>query len=170
MLGAFIMQLKEIIMGRDPRALLDDKFATRNWVAAFLQGGGIGLYGDFLFSGSTRRETSPTAAFLGPVVGFAEEAFKLTQGNLVEAAQGKETHAGAELVRFVKGNLPGASLWYTKAALDHLVIHNLQEMMSPGYLSTMRRRQQREFGQTYYWEPGTTAPQRAPDFGRIVGQ
>lgn len=169
-LGVAAMQIKELIAGRDPRALMDDKFAAKNWLQAFLQGGGFGLYGDFLFSGTTRHETSPAAAFLGPVVGAAEEVFKLTQGNLVEAAQGKETHAGAELVRFIKGNIPGANLWYLKAALDHLVVHELQEFMSPGYLSSMKRRQEREFGQTYFWEPGTSAPQRAPDFGRVVGQ
>jgi hypothetical protein len=170
-LGLAVMQIKEILAGRDPRALYGTEHASRNWLQGFLQGGSFGLYGDFLFSGTTGYSgQSPAAAFLGPVVGAAEELFKLTQGNIVEAAQGKDTHIGAEAIRFVRGNTPGASLWYLKAGLDHLIVHNLQEMMSPGYLNTMRRRQEREFGQTYYWEPGTTTPQRAPDLGRVVGQ
>ena len=79
-------------------------------------------------------------------------------------------NAGAELVRFVKGNLPGASLWYSKGAFDHLIFHQLQEYFSPGYLAKMRSRSLREFGQRYWWEPGTPTPQRAPDLEAAVGE
>lgn len=172
LLGAFTMQIKELVAGRDPRNLnpFEGDFGARNWVQAFLQGGSFGLYGDFLFSGTTRHETSPTAAFLGPVISGFEEFFNLTQGNLVQLAQGKTTNAGAEAVRFVKGNIPLANLWYTKAALDHLVVHNMQEMMSPGYLATMERKARRQFGQSYFWSPGEAVPERGPDFGKAIGQ
>lgn len=172
LLGAFTMQIKELIAGRDPKNMnpVAGDFGVRNWVQAFLQGGSFGLYGDFLFSGTTRHETSPTAAFLGPVISGFEEMFNLTQGNLVQMAQGKKTNAGAELVRFAKSNIPMANLWYTKAALDHLVVHNLQELMSPGYLATMERKARRTSGTSYYWAPGDATPDRGPDMGRAIGQ
>jgi hypothetical protein len=108
---------------------------------------------------------------MGPTAGLVEEVFKLTQGNLIESAQGKDTHFGAEAVRFVKGNLPGANLWYTKAALDHIVFQNLQEYFSPGYLSSMQRRTEKDFGQKYWWKPGTGVEgMRAPDAARAVGE
>ena len=172
-LGAFAMQLKEILAGRDPRVLYSEDepgLAVKNWVQAFLQGGSFGIYGDFLFSGTTRNETSPIAAFLGPVAGLAEQFFRLTQGNLVQATQGKETNAGAEAVRFFKTNLPLANLWYTKAALDHAVFNQLQEYVSPGYLNQQQARMRREFGAVNYWNPHDALPERAPDFGRMVGQ
>lgn len=170
-LGAFAMQTKEILAGRDPRNLNpSEQFGVKNWVQAFLQGGAMGIYGDFLFSGATRHESSVLAAALGPVAGLAEDVFKLTQGNLVKAAQGKETHVGADLIRFAKGNTPLANLWYTKAALDHLVVNQLQEMVSPGYLATQQRRMQREFGASYFWAPQDALPGRAPDLGRTFGQ
>ena len=113
---------------------------------------------------------NPIAAFLGPVASLAEQFFNLTQGNLVQMAQGKETNAGAEAVRFFKNNIPMANLWYTKAALDHAIFNQLQEYVSPGYLNQQQARMRREFGAVSYWNPHDPLPERAPDFGRMVGQ
>ena len=77
----------------------------------------------------------------------------LTQGNVIQFAQGKDTKFGAELTRFIRGNLPGSNLWYAKTALDHMIFNQLQEHLSPGYLSKMENRARKEFGQTYYWQP-----------------
>jgi hypothetical protein len=93
----------------------------------------------------------------------------LTQGNLIQAAQGKDTKIGAEAVKAVKGLTPGASLWYVKGAADHLFFQQLQNELSPGYLSSMASRARREFNQEYWWEPGHAAPGRAPDLSRAVG-
>jgi hypothetical protein len=170
-LGAASMQIREVLAGRDPRNLNPfGEHGVRNWIKAMLQGGSLGLYGDFLFSDSTQYGQSPVASFLGPVVGLGEDIFKLTQGNLLQASQGKDTNLGAEVVRFVRGNLPGANLWYSKAALDHLIFHQLQEYFSPGYLAQMRQRAYREFGQRYWWEPGEALPYRAPDATEIIGE
>lgn len=141
----------------------------RNWMQAMLKGGSLGIYGDFLFSEATQHGQSPVASVMGPVIGLGESMFNLTQGNVVQALQGKDTHAGAELVKFVKGNLPGANLWYAKAALDHMIFHRMQEYFSPGYLSTMRSRAYREFGQQFWWEPGEVTPDRAPNVAAAVG-
>lgn len=171
LLGALTMQVREVLNGRDPRNL--DPTAdggARNWMKAMLQGGSLGLYGDFLFSETSLTGRSVLASALGPVASTADELIALTQGNAMQAMQGKETNIGAESVRLLKGNLPGASLWYTKAALDHLIWHRLAEYFSPGYLAQMRARAQREFGQSYYWEPGETTPERAPDLGAIAGE
>lgn len=168
-LGAASMQIREVLNGRDPRTLNPfGEHGVRNWIKAMLQGGSLGIYGDFLFSESTQYGGSPVASFLGPVVGLGEDVFKLTQGNLVQASQGKNTDIGAEIVKFTRANIPGANLWYSKAALDHLIFHQLQEYFSPGYLAQMRQRAYREFGQRYWWEPGETLPYRAPDATQLT--
>lgn len=173
-LGAVSQTINDLVSGKDPRNYnpLEGEKGARNWMGAFLKGGSLGLYGDFLFSGTTSHSmTGPIAAALGPTAGLVEQAFKLTQGNLVEAAAGDETHFGAESVKFVKGNIPGANLWYTKAALDHIIFQNLQEYFSPGYLSSMKRRTERDFGQTFWWEPGTGVDgMRAPNLERATGE
>jgi hypothetical protein len=83
--------------------------------------------------------------------------------------QGKDTHIGAEAIRFLKGNAPGANLWYAKAALDHMIWNQAAEYLSPGYLSTMQARSRREFGQDFWWAPADTTPGRAPALERILG-
>lgn len=162
-MGMLSLQLNELLNGRDPRDMNPLEGGKRNWMAAMLKGGSLGIYGDFLFSESSQYGRSPLASALGPVASFAEESLNLTQGNIMQMMQGKDSDFGAELVKFGKSNTPGANLWYAKAALDHLIFHRLQEYFSPGYLRKMRRRAQKEFGQDYYWEPGETTPDRAPD-------
>lgn len=173
-LGAVAQSVNDLLSGKDVRNYnpVEGEHGVKNWMAAFLKGGSLGLYGDFLFSGATQaNQAGPIAALLGPTAGLVEEAFKLTQGNIVQAMQGKDTNFGAEVVRFVKGNTPGANLWYTKAALDHIIFHQLQEYFSPGYLSQMQRRAQKEFGQQYWWSPGTGVDgMRAPDLARAIGE
>lgn len=172
-LGALSQTVNDLLSGKDPRNYnpMQGEHGGKNWMAAFLKGGSLGLYGDFLFSGTTQASRNgPVTSILGPVAGLVDEAMGLTQGNLVQLSQGKDTHFGAEAVRFIKGNLPGANLWYTKAALDHMVFHQLQEYFSPGYLAKMQSRAQNEFGQTYFWKPGTGVDgMRAPDFANAVG-
>lgn len=164
LLGAASQQINEMLSGRDPRNMADPRFA----IQALLKGGSLGIYGDFLFSEATQGGQSPFASALGAVAGLGEEALGLTQGNLVQYALGKDTHAGAEAIRFVKGNIPGQNLWYAKAALDHLVFQQLQDAASPGYLARQQRRAMREFGQQYYWPPGQALPERPPDLGAAI--
>jgi hypothetical protein len=171
-LGAVSQMINDTLEGKDMRNWNPAaEFGVRNWIGAFLKGGSLGLYGDFLFSGTTRTsQTGPVSALLGPVAGAVEEAFGLTQGNVVQWLQNKDTHAGAEAVRFVRGNTPGASLWYAKGALDHLIFQQLQEYFSPGYLAKTERRLRKEFGQEYFWPPGTgIGNMRAPRPGRALG-
>jgi hypothetical protein len=169
--GMVSLQVNELLQGRDPRNMNPaEKGGVRNWIAAMLKGGSLGIYGDFLFSEATQHGRSPLAAVAGPLLGTAEDVLGLTQGNIMQAAQGKDANFGAELVRFAKGTTPGASLWYAKGALDHLIFQRLQEYFSPGYLRKMRQRSEREFGQSYFWEPGEPLPERAPDPAAAVGE
>jgi hypothetical protein len=163
LLGALAVQVNEMLSGRDPRNMASGKFAY----AAMMKGGGFGILGDFAFSDTTQYGNSMLATAAGPMAGLAEDVFNLTKGNIAQAARGEETNAGAEVVRFAKGNIPViGSLWYTKAALNHLFIYQLQEMASPGYLGRMEGRARREFGQDYWWAPGDVTPQDSPDFSK----
>lgn len=166
-IGGIVTQLNELLMGRDPLDITDPRFAAK----AFLKGGAMGIMGDFLYSDTTGfGSNSPAEILSGPLVGTFAEFDRLTRGNLLEAAQGEPTHAGGEAIRFFSGLTPGANLWYLKGALNHLFIHQLQEMASPGYLNRMQDRAQREFGQHYWWEPGEAVPERAPRLEAMAGQ
>jgi hypothetical protein len=165
-MGMMALQVANMLQGKDPTDMTDGK----SWIKALLKGGGLSLFGDFAFNDTTQFGSSFLAAVGGPGASTVEEVAKLTLGNMHQAARGDKTHVGAEMVKFAKGNTPFANLWYTRAATDHLIIHELQEMASPGYLRKMEKRAKKEYGDTYFWKPGEAAPDRAPDLPKAVGE
>jgi len=164
-MGALAVQLNEIASGRDPLEMDNGRFVLR----AMAKGGALGFYADYLYSQTNMQGTDSAAAIAGPTFGLAKQVLDLTQGNAVQAALGEDTDFGAELLRFMKGVTPGTSIWYTKSAIDHLFVQDLQEMASPGYLRRIEQRANREFKQRYYWRPGKALPDRAPNIDRALG-
>lgn len=168
-MGALAMQFKDLAKGRDPRDMTDTKF----WGAAFVQGGGAGILGDFLYSGLNRSDRSFYMTMIGgPTGGLVDDFMRLTGTNLSQATQGEDTNFGKELARFVRYNTPGTSLWYTRLMMDRLMWDQLQTMTDPNYASSFSRMEQRlrkEHDQEMWWGPRDDAP-RSPDLSQILGQ
>ena len=166
-MGGMALQLKELSKGRDPRPADTAEF----WGAAFLQGGGLGIFGDFLFSDVNRFGGGLAQTMAGPVVQFADDLRRLTLGNALQLPGDTDTNFGAELIRFVRNNTPGASIFYARLGLERLVLDRLQLQIDPKAQARFRqteRRVQREQGQRYFWRPGRLDP-RAPDLSNITG-
>ena len=74
----------------------------------------------------------------------------------------------SELIKFAARNVPGANIWYSRLALERLVIERLGEMADPrahrAYRRTQRKRL-KDYNQRYWWAPGRAEPSRAPDLG-----
>lgn len=170
-LGAIAYQNKQIVQGKDPIDMTQGKF----WLRALAQGGGLGIVGDFLLTDPTENPGDSTANAIkniaGPTIGSAFDLFgKLGIENAYEYWHGKDTHAGAEGLRFARSHLPYVNLWYGKAALDAAGLAALQENLSPGYHARMRQRAQRDWNQDYWWRPGDGTPDRAPELGAAFGR
>jgi hypothetical protein len=142
-LGYVAMAAKDMAKGREPREPTDMK----TFFAAMLQGGGLGLYGDFLFGEFTRYGQTPLESVAGPTVGLASDIVTLWS----EARQGNDVAATA--LQLVWNNTPGHNLFYTKAALDYLLVFQMQEALNPGYLRRMERRMKKDQGQKYFIPP-----------------
>ena len=165
-LGALVIVMKDIGMGRDPRPMNTAEF----WEAALLQGGGLGIYGDFLFSEKSRMDRGLPETLAGPVVGFAADTLRLTAGNVIEASEGKDTRVGREIVDYLRRYTPGGSIWYLNLAIDRLILDQLQLMADPAAYRAFHdreRRWHREFHQDHWWRPGHVAPDRAPNWGNV---
>lgn len=163
--GGLAVQVNEVASGRDPLDMTAPKFMVR----AFLKGGALGLYADFLFSDQTQYGSSFAEILGGPIFGDLEDLRKLALANVQKKIEGKDTDTGARAVRMLKGKVPFANLWYTKAATDRMIFNQLQEMASPGYLRRMERRARKEFSQEYFASPDGRRL-RAPNLGRAVNQ
>jgi len=144
----------------------------RLWRAAFAVNRECGIYGDFLYSvNQTRYGSGPLEALSGPTIGPLMEMAVVTPLNSLKAVlEGRESHFLAKEVRNAKGFLPFGNVWYAKAALDHLIFQQILEALSPGYLSAIRSRTQREYGQDWWWTPGEVEPKRTPDLGKALGK
>lgn len=142
-LGYMAMTLKDLIKGKTPRPLDNPK----TWTAAMAQGGGMGIYGDFLFGESSRLGGGFLETLGGPTVGKLADTKRL-----FDAAKSGED-VGAQALRFAVSNTPGNNLFYTRMAIDYLFLYELQEAMSPGYLRRMERKAEEERGQQWWLRP-----------------
>ncbi len=172
MLGALALQMKEIAKGRDPRDMFGDD-AAKFWGAAMIQGGGLGIFGDFLFSDVNRFDRGLGETIAGPVFGFAQDVRRLSVGNTFQVASADDTNAGREAVNFLRRYTPAGSIWYARLAYERLVLDRLQEMADPRAARSWRATEQRwrrETGQRFWWRPGRGSPSRAPDFESAIGR
>ena len=166
--GAFAIQLKELSKGNDPRPMTDGKF----WLAALLQGGGLGIFGDFFAAEQSRAGGGLGETLAGPVVGFLGDIVGPFSSNITAAVAGKDTHWGRDLSSLVRYNTPvGSSLWYARAGYDRLVADTLQSFLDPDAEAQWRRQaaqREREYGTRSWWDRGAAVPSRGPDLGNVL--
>jgi hypothetical protein len=168
LLGALALQMKEISKGRDPREMDNGAF----WGAALMQGGGLGIFGDFLASETNRFGGGFAETVAGPVVGLGADMLELTAGNAAQVARGEDPRLGRDLVDFAKHNTPGGSIWYARLVLERAVYDQLARLADPDFdrrQRALQRRMARETGQQFFWRPGRLSPDRAPDIGTALG-
>lgn len=149
MLGYVAMTLKDMIKGREPRIPEQDDVAGTAQIlgAAFMQGGGLGLYGDFLFGNFNRHNRDLLATVAGPVLSNINELAK------VLSAYREGDDATAKAVKLAMENAPGGNVWWLKTALDHLVMYQIQEAMNPGSVLRMERAVERNNNTTFWLRP-----------------
>jgi len=147
-LGYLAMTLKELAKGRNPRQPDDAASYAKTVAAAFVQGGGMGIYGDFLFGENNRFGGGFVSSLAGPTAGSIDEVARF-MANRVRG----EGHAAAEAIRMGANHTPLINLFYTRLGIDYAVLWRLQEWANPGYLRRMEQRVKRENDQTFWLRP-----------------
>lgn len=163
-MGALSMQGKQFAAGKepiDPFAQDDPQISLRFWGAAMVQGGGLGLFGDFLFNDHSRFGKTFTMSLIGPAAGLLDDSISLGQ-NLYGAAagtllDGDRPNVQRELANMLRNYTPGGNLWYARLALERELFDFIQESIDPEYADSFRqraRRANRDFHTPYWWKPG----------------
>jgi hypothetical protein len=166
--GAAAMELKEISKGKDARPMPSGKDPLLKhaefWGAAALQGGGFGIWGDFLGSTENRFGGGPAETAAGPMISTAGNVAKPAFSGVRSLLGDKKAHPGRDLVNSFRQEAPGNSLWFGRVAFQRLVADQLQQELDPDYRKSWRamQRKAKQQGQEFWWEPGATAPKRAP--------
>ena len=169
-LGYLAMTAKELAKGRNPR----DPLAPSTWMAAMQQGGGLGIYGDFLFGQYNRFGGGFWETSLGPTAGTISQMASIL-GALNSQDQdtfGKRLReAGVNTVRFGVNHAPFLNLFYTRLALDYLVLWHLNEAMSPGWSERFERNARDQNAQTFWLHPtAATGSKKAGQYSASFGQ
>jgi hypothetical protein len=154
--------LKDLAAGRDPRPLSVEMAG-----AAFLQGGGLGIWGDFMLADVNRYGGGIAGTSVGPVVERGGDLVNLTAGNLIQLAAGEDTNFVEELRRFAGGMIPGSTLWYFKLGYQRIGLDQLEFYTDPRANRQFKQRQrywQKHHRTGHWWGPGQTAPARTPEF------
>lgn len=178
LVGALGVQMREISRGRDPLPMDTANF----WGKAFLSGGALGIWGDFLFQNINQYGKGPAETAAGPVVGFVGDSAQLAFGDTFKWVdklgglhQGRdfEMKTPAKAVEYAKRYLPGSSLWWARLALERQVWDRLSEVADPHAYRHQRQRinkQRKDFGNDYWYAPGDRQPERAPSFKGVIRQ
>ena len=138
--GYIAMTAKDLLKGKSPK----DPTKLDTFYAAMLQGGGLGIYGDFLFS-KTRTGSEIMATAAGP---FATEAFNALQA-IKYGIRGEKDPALRQAYKSVVGNTPFLNLFYAKTAFDYAIGYQIMETLSPGYLREMERKMKKDSNQEF---------------------
>ena len=161
LMGALALQAKDMARGKDPRPMTDVSF----WSKAILQGGGLGIFGDFVSQSTSRFGGGLAETMSGPVVGLVGDTGRLVFGGAADPSS-----IGKNGINFLSRYTPGSSTWYIRLALERLVIDKLHQMANPKYRSYFRNKQRnakKYNGNEYWWKPGKDVPSRPPNISNI---
>jgi hypothetical protein len=144
--GYVAMTAKDILKGKKPKDPLNQK----TFFSAMLQGGGLGIYTDFLF-GNVQNSTSALATIAGP---FLTEATKVLSA-INYAIKGEGGKAGKQAYLSIKENIPFLNLFYIKTIFDYAIGYQMMETLSPGSLKRIEKRM-KESGQEFLFTKPST--------------
>ena len=164
LMGAISIQSKEISKGRKPRDMDQWSF----WYAAMMQGGGLGIFGDFIqVSGVTnenRYGNSAIATFTGPFGSMVEDAVGLgvsAVDTLAGTVTGEDTNFSKEIVKNAKRYMPGNNVWFLRLMLERYIWDDLELMADPRAARKRKKYERKiktERGQEYWWKKGDKEP------------
>lgn len=155
-MGALAYQLKTMSKGREPMDMDRPDF----WVAAMMQGGGLGLLGDFAagVGGADRFGHSFLVSQAGPVAGLTDDLVGLLSGGMSDAMGGSDMGPTSRTIKTLARYVPGSSLWYLRLAYERALVDNLAVAVDRAgarrSFSAQKRFYKDRFGQDFTVAPG----------------
>ena len=166
MIGGMAIQVKNLVKGKSTEDMENYGF----WSAAFLQGGGLGLFGDFFLGDYSRFGRNPVTELTGPMGGLMADVLGATKGNFDKSMEGKELkNFKRDVFRLLKRNMPLQNLWYTRLLLERTMFDNIERMLDPNFDKRMRKYEKKMMqskGQNFWWNPTKSSP----ELDKMIGQ
>lgn len=160
-MGALVVQLGEILRGRDTRPMDNIEF----WTAAAARGGGLGPLADIAIASETQWGGGIGAWAAGPMPGLAEDVYRVTLGQATRLARGEDTNIGREAAHFMRRHTPGWDLPWLGPVMDRMVAEQMMMFFDPEAVKALERGSQRwedNYGNKEWWPRGSAEPARTP--------
>jgi hypothetical protein len=156
------MWVNDKASGRPPR----DPTNPGTLLAAMAQGGGLGIWGDYIFGETNRLGGGMASTALGPagsdITGVLDlyQQWKADSTSRDPKVQNKALERlWPELAHGFVRHVPFANLIYLKGALDYMLWYHLYEAASPGWWARTNKRLIKEQGRPMAgYEPGGAIP------------
>ncbi|RZJ44133.1 MAG: hypothetical protein EON87_10595 [Brevundimonas sp.] len=166
--GGLSIQLRELAKGNTAKPIDEPRF----WMAAMLQGGGMGVLTDAIYAAEARNGKASQSAAFGPAGQAIADLYDATLGNVVSTTEAMrkgedfnnalaKADTGRDGVKLLRSWTPGTNLWWTRAAWNRAVLDQLQRLVDPEAeedFQRRRRRLERENGQGQWWPAGHPLP------------
>jgi hypothetical protein len=171
-LGYIAAQMAGLRDGKD----IQDPTQPMVVVQSLLKGGSLSIYGDFMLSTPSLTNPSFYASFAGPTVSTADKTVRMVKDIAIGAFdEDKEWEdigkkAASNGLNISNSYNPLHTLLWTRPVFDHMILHDLQEAASEGYLDRARDRAYKEYGQEHYWDLGENMPDRLPQLAKGAEQ
>ena len=144
--GYIAMSAKDILRGRSPR----DPEKTDVLLQSLIQGGGLGIYGDFIVGELQNEYGGGTFdSLLGPTAGDITKMVSMVKSIM----EGDALKTGKKFQLFAEGNIPFLNMYYSKAAYDYIIGYQIKEFLDPGFFARMENKHQEKRGQSYFLKP-----------------
>lgn len=176
LMGALALQLKAVTKGQDPRTMWDREDAgttAKFWGASLAQGGGLGIFGDFLASSTSRFGGGISSTLAGPAFQTGDSLLGLVVGQPAKMLRGEDANPGRAALKLIKGETPVVgSLFYTRLAYERILLDTLQQAIDPKAGEAFKRMDgyAEEQGTDYFWAPGEGLDEaRVPNVGNVAG-
>ena len=140
--GYMAMTAKDMLRNKTPK----DPAKLETWYASLAQGGGLGILGDVLLNDGSGMGRSVSEIAAGPTFGMIDSIAKIYSAGI--RGEGSARQATTTAI----GLIPFNNLFYTRAALDHMLLLDMQERMSPGYTRRMETNMRNVYGQEFIFK------------------
>lgn len=164
MLGGYLrMVARDMVTGTEPRTPRNPADAAKIALASLAQGGGLGIFGDFLFGEANRMGGGVGSTLGGPMVSEFAQLYDIYNQYLQSLGTDRKVDVWPELARWAVGHIPLGNLFYLKGAADYLFYYHVFEALHPGWWDHLNRRMKKEQGRTMVgYTPGGRVPWGVP--------
>jgi len=150
--GTLSEMVRDLAKGQNPLGRME-AHPFKYFMGGLMRSGAATIAGDFLYGEADRHGLTALSDIAGPTFGQIPNVLDLAYGGGPDERHPDRRRAADALRLFKENSGPLTGLWATDLAFEYLVLHKLQEAISPGYVERYERRKKNQEGVDFIVSP-----------------